>query len=180
MVPRIWLIPNSLGVLMLGADYCFGPDRFSTGKGSDRVTISPAATPSPSLQLILTLEESPGIYRFKDSASLAKSKHTVQPSLRKADGSMSPCLKETFSLSTLWRPNTVIGFSWGPSYNPGRGENGVIRTTTGIRVGNIYEWKLRKVVTSSVVVKNMRSGARLFGFKSLLYFLLAVWPLACY
>lgn len=111
------------------------------------MTISPAAPHSPSLQLILILEESPGIYRFKDSASFTKSNHAVQPSLRKADGSMSLCLKETFSLSTLWRPNTVIGFSWGPSCNPGRGESGVIRTIAGIKVGNSYEWKFRKVVS---------------------------------
>lgn len=40
MVPRIWFIANNLAVLtVLGADYCFGPHGFSTGNGSDGVTI---------------------------------------------------------------------------------------------------------------------------------------------
>lgn len=43
-------------------------------------------------------------------------------------------LSSTLSLSTLWRqrPSTVMGFSLGASYGPGRGESEVIRRLQGI------------------------------------------------
>lgn len=55
--------------------------------------------------------------------------------------------EETLGLSTLWRqrPSTIMEFSLGASYGPGRGESEVIRRLQGIGWETVLNRELERI-----------------------------------